>query len=264
MLMPLVFQTYWFVTDFVIYYLFTPLLKNLVNCHSQKCLAVVVGVLFLLCSVTQMFGVPIGYSILGFFEIALIAAYFRKYPIRRKIPVWLLLLIMIAAFAFLGLFVAASNPGLIALPFLQGNGLWFRSFVSVPVLLIAVPMFLLFKRLHVKNIKFINKIAGTTLGVYLLHENYCVRIFLIPKLFTLLNITGQSTVVYALLALVFTVVAFIICVCIELLRKRVERAVLIPLLDMWQGGKRLDKFFNSLEHKKQEVDNTLEQIKEEA
>lgn len=264
MLMPIVFQTYWFVTDFVIYYLFTPLLKRLVNYRSQKCLAVTVWVLFLLCSVTQFCGVPIGYSVLGFFEVALIAAYFRKYPIRRKIPAWLLLLVTIAAFALLGLFVAASNPGPIALPFLQGKGLWFRSFVSVPVLLIAAPLFLLFKSLRVKNIKFINKIAGTTLGVYLLHENYCVRNFLIPKLFTVLNITGQSAVVYALLALAFTAAVFIVCVGIELLRKRAEKAVLVPLLDKWQGGKRLDKFFNSLERKKIEVHNTLEQIKEEA
>ena len=98
------------------------------------------------------------------------------------------------------------------------------------MLVIAVALFVGFKNLKINENKFINNLAGTMFGVYLLHDNFFVRKFLWIDFFKNLSfIDSPFLVIHAILA-VFVV--FVACSLVEYLRSRFIEKPFLKLVDI--------------------------------
>ena len=87
---------------------------------------------------------------------------------------------------------------------------------SIIVLIISIFMFVFFMNLKFKN-KFINGFASTTLGIYILHENYLMRRYIWRTI--LPNIYYVNFPYYHFIGKVLVI--FIGCGIIEFLRKKI-------------------------------------------
>lgn len=90
---------------------------------------------------------------------------------------------------------------------------------SINVLILAIGLFGLFKNINIGEVRWINVIASTTFGVYLIHDNAYVRPMLWQKIFNATHLLGDGIFgfVYQSVLIVFAV--FLGCVVIELVRK---------------------------------------------
>ena len=94
---------------------------------------------------------------------------------------------------------------------------------SNPLIIIqTIALFSLFSTLEIKS-KFINIVASSTLGVYLIHDNNYIR----KVLYKFLNINKISTSSYRFIIylLVSAIGIFIVCSIIELIRQLVFKFI---------------------------------------
>ena len=93
---------------------------------------------------------------------------------------------------------------------------YFTNDKSVFILIVAIGLLLYFKSLKMKYNKFINLIAATTFGIYLLHDNDFVRKFLWHNIFkNYLYYDSNFLVFHAVFAVISV---FIVCGIIDYLR----------------------------------------------
>lgn len=96
------------------------------------------------------------------------------------------------------------------------------SYVSPIIIIQTLGYFLFFSTFNFKN-KFINKISSSTLGVYLISEN----IFLREMIYNKIGLTKINSITISLILklLIATIVIFIICTLIEILREKIFRLI---------------------------------------
>ena len=87
---------------------------------------------------------------------------------------------------------------------------------SISILSCSVLLFIIFKNIKIKS-NFINLLASTTFGVYLIHDNFLVRRFLWEILFKNNEFYKSD---YLLIHFVISVtIVYVLCVLVELFRK---------------------------------------------
>ncbi|MCX4303556.1 MAG: acyltransferase [Clostridia bacterium] len=231
---PIIYNHYWFITAYVILYILSGYLNIVLKNISRKQYIILLGVLLTIWCVlpSVMYG-KIDFSNIDWFILMyMVGAFIQLHPLKifdnKKIIKILLLL-----FAFLGItsiylldkiyYILEIDPTHFSLPMNQ----------IIP-LGISICIFLLFKNLQIENNNIINKIASTTLGIYLIHTNILIRDFIwidILKVNTLTN--SQYLILYEVFAVVLV---FLLCVVIDLIRQFIF-------------SKFLDKFIDFLESK---------------
>ena len=106
---------------------------------------------------------------------------------------------------------------------------FFASERNLFVLITSVSLFLLFlKRKEFSN-KYINYIAGSVLGVYLIHDNVFIRPFLWKSLFNVSSYYYSSNLI--LIELFSIVTIFVICIGIDIIRRETIEKIWIWILD---------------------------------
>ena len=83
----------------------------------------------------------------------------------------------------------------------------------------AVCFFLGFRKLHIPQSKIINTLAGTSLGVYMLHENRFSQKLFWGEIFRTSSFTNSPYLIPYTFAVIFAV--YIICALIEILRQKI-------------------------------------------
>ena len=135
-------------------------------------------------------------------------------------------------------FIWASMAGFAVLG-ITGLSLYFAGLQTMPVLICSAALFLLFRQLRVPQRAWINSIAATTFGVYLIHDNPFFRPVLWERI-------ARGSHYYAaghvfLHALVVIPAVFIFCSAIEMVRIQVLERPVMRLVD--RGfARRLDAF----------------------
>lgn len=222
--LPVSTEHYWFMTAYVLMYLFLPVIMLGVKNLSKKQFQVVLGLLlFVFCVVKSVVPVSLavdkqGYDCIWYLCVALLAAYIRLHGIpffsgiKRSLAVYLT--------ASIGIF---SGTMLLRYIWLHtGNdmvgGCFHYNFILV--LLAALGFFYLFLHLKIKQgvcSKVICKLAPYTLGVYLWHEHYAIR-YEWPE--WIQNLLGGATegVMWFVALLVSVVVVFVIGILLDMLR----------------------------------------------
>lgn len=183
-LFPIQMEHYWFITAYVVLYLFVPVLSMGVKKITQRQHQLVILGLLLIFSIPKSLlpiGIPtdrFGYDFGWFLCLFMIAAYIRIYEIpfftnkRRSFAVYLLAVMGIWGISFLC--AVLSRKGL---SFTYAMGMPY-CYNHILVLLASVALFYMFRYIKIPQGKvsdIICKIASYSLGVYLLHENLAVR-----------------------------------------------------------------------------------------
>lgn len=239
--LPIDYGTYWFINSYLILYLISPILNKVISTSSKKSLQKAILTLFIIISVLStvtrdvFYNTLTGRSLCTFILLYFIGAYIRNYPIsdsyfmkpfsnnaKRLIyfSTYLFAAIM-STFCWLGytylhpLGAFANEVGSI----LSFNHV---SYASPIVIIQSIGYFLYFSTLNFKN-KFINKVSSSTLAVYLISEN----IFLREMIYDKIGLTKITNITISLILeiLIATIVIFIICTLIEILREKIFRLI---------------------------------------
>ena len=109
------------------------------------------------------------------------------------------------------------------------NPIYFWGPNSVMQIALSISIFMIFKNINVKSNVIINKIASTTLGVYLLHEGPIENVW--SKVFNYHD-TMSLPLGSALLDIFrFVLIIFSLGICIDLIRQLLEKFIVNPILD---------------------------------
>lgn len=228
-IMPVTFSLYWFITAYIILYIFSPYINKLLNTLEKVDTIKLILMLVVIESIIPtIFNVNRHFShILWFITLYIMGAYLKRNPIKvdnRKV-------IATSIILYLSIFISILIFDLISLKIeiFKGHELYFLKRNSILTLITSVTIFLSFVNLKVKENKIINKIASTMLGVYIIHENVFVRKILWCKVFkSNLYVSSNFLIVNAIFSITFTM---IICVLIDLIRRKTIEKVEIKLFD---------------------------------
>ena len=181
---PIQMEHYWFVTAYMVLYLFIPVLSAGVKHITRKQHQLVIAGLLLYFSIPKTI-LPVliptdryGYDFGWFMCLFMIAAYIRLYGIaffnskKRAVVIYL----MVIAVVWAGSLVCGilSQKGL-PLAYMMDM---FYCYNHILVLAASVALFYAFEYMQITNIKtagVICKVSPYVFGVYLLHENLAVR-----------------------------------------------------------------------------------------
>ena len=196
---PIIGGQYWFVSGYVILYIFSPVLNRLIKLLSKNLHIIIILILM----VVFFF---FNNQILFFFVLYLIASYIRKYDIKTFNKQWFATTLFLASFISLPLTKILFKIDL--------------CFVDSPLVVIcAVSMFYMFKNIkNIGNSKFINAIASTTFGIYLLHDNPYVRKWLWNDVINSKSIYQSNF--YILFSILIVLIVFCICSITDYIKKK--------------------------------------------
>lgn len=239
--LPIDYGTYWFINSYLILYLISPILNKVISTSSKKSLQKVILTLFIIISVLStvtrdvFYNTLTGRSLCTFILLYFIGAYIRIYPIsdsyfmkpfsnnaKRLIyfSIYLFGAIM-STFCWLG-YTYLHPLGAFANEIGSILGFNHISYASPIVIIQSIGYFLYFSTLNFKN-KFINKVSSSTLAVYLISEN----IFLREMIYDKVGLTQLNNITISLILELFiaTIIVFIICTLIEILREKIFRLI---------------------------------------
>lgn len=212
MLFPLGTRLWWFMTAYLILYIFSPFINRALSKTSQQLHLTLVLILLIMWSVLITF-LDLNYefnNIGWFFTLYMLASYIRKYDISLKMkPVFAILIsFLIFGLAFtirttLIQVVKTSNA------FTDRVMIWFdmvsNQHNAVQVLS-TLFLFLGFKSINMKNSKVINFISASTLTIYIFHDHYFMREIIWVKLLKVNTFANSNWLIlytFACVAMVF-------------------------------------------------------------
>ena len=211
--MPIKFYQWWFVTTYVQLFLLAPFLNVFLTRSSpRKVLSFIsAGLLIMLYFRTHQF------PLLLFVVLYSMAAYVRLYlPSVDKISSRTCFIIgggLMVLFSSILYLYSNPLPGMKLVPIVR---LAITSSYSLPVMILGLVLFVGFLRLHVPYNRVINVVAGTTLGIYLIHDCPGLRYYIWR---TLLGVHESISTPYTYIHCFLSVmVVFIACSCLEWLR----------------------------------------------
>lgn len=240
-LLPLDYGIYWFIGNYIVLYLISPILNIVINNTDKKQLRRVIAALFIIVSILSLITGDMFYnnnngrSLSTFILLYFIGAYLRNYPIDKsyflkpftKQAKRLIYMITILACAVTGTLcymtsIQLLNLGSIASEIGQILESISASYSSPTVILQTICYFLIFASFNLKR-NWINKLSSCMIGIYLIHENIYVRQYIYDFL-GLTKIT-EITPLSILILLGIAIGIFLICMVIELIRKTVFKII---------------------------------------
>lgn len=230
--LPIPYGLYWFATTYFVLYLLVPFLNPfIISLGQERHLKLLVLLTVIWSFFPTVFFADFDMNNVGWFVyLYLAASYIRLYPpeivakpkLAASIGIGSYLLIMLSVIVFDMLSLRFDAFADIATHFAGMN--------SILMLSSALFTFVAFLSLNFRNV-WINTIASTTFGIYLLHDNVWVREFLWIRLFNNASYSGTPYLIAHSLAV--STVVFAVCSVVELLRIRyVEK----PIFKTFKNG----------------------------
>lgn len=240
-ILPIPFNDYWFMTDYLILYLMSPALNTIINNTNQEKLRKILISSFILLSVLpwltgmKFFDINYGLNLLHFFLLYLLGGYLRLYPIEKnihfknysnnkiKLIAFTFYVILCLSGYFIHLFgdILLKTESTTLMDIGWNFYVGIQSYANPLVVLATVSYFIYFSKLNIKS-KFINRISACTLGIYLIHDNGYVRKFIYKFL-------GFNKSVYGLKSLGMilgsAIIIFICSLIIELIRQLIFKFI---------------------------------------
>ncbi len=239
---PTILNDYWFVTVYVLVYLFSPyfniLIQNLKKKDYQKLLFILLTVF---CIIPTFFGffyntseTLLNYSrLIWAIVIYFVGAYLKKYPIKYydtipKSILWgsLSFLLMVLAIPIIYYFRDIfSKIG-------TEEVAYFWTPNNILMLITSVSLFEVFLKIKIKPNRMINKIASTTLGIYILHDGK-LNTYMWSLLKTKEHLQGEHLILYILLSSIIIFISFAI---VDFTRQGID-TICRKLIQKWKEKK---------------------------
>ena len=236
-ILPINFKSYWFMSAYFAFYILSPLLIWIVNKLTVNQLKKLVITLLVVFSVSpyQWTKIGSGYHVVWFCVLFFVAAYVRKADLFKKnaktyFGYYLLFTLILLVIKLLVTIISAKHYSINVINVENYNFIF--TFASSFMLFVA------FKNISIKNARFAGFctfLSPLTLGVYLVHDNSCVRDILWHKAVQPLLAFDKPYFVLYLLVCVLAV--FFICAFIEYFRQLLFKLFNIPSLCDKLGGK---------------------------
>ena len=247
-------SSYWrFITLYFMLYILSPYINLFLNSVDMKKLLTLIITLTITWVVVPTFcyfGFDIDYSIAWFIYVYILAAFLKR--IEKNIPKnpKKYILIGIASIGLIGLSeVIIRYIGVNYINKLINGVEHFRNYNSLFVIISTVFLFIGFKQIEMKNNKIINKIASTSLAVFILHDNGLYSNYVWRNILKSASFQYSKLLIFH--ALGSCLLLFICFAIIDLLRQRfIEKPVmkfLTPKIDYME--KMLDNKIEILSQK---------------
>ncbi|MEE1076684.1 MAG: hypothetical protein UHY68_05410 [Acutalibacteraceae bacterium] len=230
-LFPLTSKTWYFLSNYIVILLLTPFINRMLVSLTKKQYLYFVGIIFFVMSIwSTLAGVKglngvfridkivdpyYGKSLGGFLLCYFIGGYLRLFvPCKRNeykqydVNIWYLILFILLCITDLGLKYTFEQYSKV-----------FGMFNNPLVVFEAVFLILFFRDFKFTS-KYVNLIAGTTLGIYAIHEHAYVREWL-WKVISFKDKSLYDTPLYLILVLLGCVVVFVGCGSIEFIRLKI-------------------------------------------
>lgn len=233
LVIPLQMEHYWFITAYIIMYLFSPILSTAVHHMEQKQLRNTIIALLVFFSLSKSL-LPVqlmidnkGYDGIWFICVYLVAAYIRLYGIpwleKRSIRGWFcygagVLGILLVTFLVRAVYLKTGS-----LDHFVGSAFHYNHVLN---LLAAVGLFYVFLNINLstegKLAKVVYKLAPYSLGVYLLHEQIEIR-YLWPQW---LGAGADGNVLFLVLRCIIAVlVVYVLGTLVDMIRSVLFKGV---------------------------------------
>jgi len=211
-LFPITFSLYWFATTYVILYVLSPFINKLINNLNKeqikKLLFILIVLIYIIPTITNKI---IGFGNVGMFiTLYIIGAYIRLKDSSKSNKNCLIYFVLCIIFIIaMQLLCEWKN--------INKYINYFANMNNIVVLISSVSLFMCFKNIKIQS-NFINKIASTTFGVYLIHSNYFMHEFIWGKLFNNTKYYISNDYKILIHASISISLTYIICVVLDLFR----------------------------------------------
>ncbi len=218
---PISNNTWWFITNYIGLYFLAPFLnEGIKNICKNQATILILGLILLNCFSSFIFGgiSKSGYHIFSFILIYLLGRFTNIHKIEIRYAKTVL---TFSTFII-------SITGITLLYIKKSNLVWQLFYYNNPFILIsAISLFFIFNNYKIKANNLINKVAATTLGIYMIHDHPLVRDFIA-------QIVKDSKAHFSKIEFISFIILFALCIFIsgsmvELMRKRVYETGLSKL-----------------------------------
>ena len=230
---PVLSYTWWFATTYLLMFALSPFInKMLHSCDENNHLKLIIGLVILWVIIPFFTNLSIELNnLVWFVTLYVIAAYIRLYPDRFKkksttyvglslvfFAVLMTIAYLVDITGFTSEFWSIYNP-------IDHNNMQNSPFS----LIISFYLFLAFCKWNIKHNSVINIVAGTTFGIYLIHDHPLVRGYIYSEVFDCLGHTYSDYLI--LYVLTIAVIIFLSCMIIELIRNMIIDKTLLRNLN---------------------------------
>ena len=240
-LLPFTQQRYWFMTTYLLMYLLLPILNTAINAMTRQQYKSTLLIFFIvfICMQNVVFWREFtsvnSREPLFFCFLYMIGAYFRKYPVQKKIP-WIWVYIVCCAITAASRFVLTwITISIFGEP--MGETV-LSGYCSITNVIGAVALFMTFANLKFdkesKIGKLVVKISPLTLGIYLIHDHANVRTY-IWNLLHPWSYIGSG--VLLLVLFIDSIMIFTICCLLEWMRQKLFEVCKVNKLIINVGNK---------------------------
>ena len=230
-LFPTYGNKYWFFTTYFALFLLSPFLNLLVHKTDFRrafLLLLTVGLFSILSVHRDNFYLMEGYSVLWFVLMYLTGAILKKHSLHTVLSKKLCLLAV--AIAFLITWLSKVLLHVSAVPALQAHSGDLVNYVSPTIVVMAVGLLILFSNATVSERAsgILSFLASSAFSVYLIHDNFYVRMYLISNLhkFTV----NLSPVLLAVYVVCCAAAIFLFCILADKVRIGIFRLLKIDPL----------------------------------
>lgn len=233
--LPITFKDYWFITAYVVLYIFSPYINLLLKKLSRKYFILFIAAMLLLWSVVPTFTSHdmYGNEAAKFLMLYCIGAYLRFFPesrlAQRRAAVLLIALSSAALVCTSAAKALIVNDGYFSILL---DSFYGKS--SVFVIGFSVGMFSLFAGFKKFSNSFINSISACTLGIYIIHENMFIKGIIWKDIVNAVQFSDKWFLPLYMLAA--SVAVYVVCVIIELIRISAVEPVIMKPVNKYYGA----------------------------
>lgn len=257
---PTLFNQYWFITAYIIIYLMAPYFNILIESMEKRVYKkFIIITLLLWCIIPTIFGILYNSTetllyynrLIWLIIMYFVGAYMRIHSInlintkKKSLIVssvsFLLMLISILVIGKFNIFFKKVGTTEIAY-FWRPN--------TILMFLLSISIFKIFLDIDIKNNRIINKIASTTLGIYIIHDSLLNK-YIFYNIFK--SNTYENSKFLILNIIYATFVIFVVCVIIDLIRQLIEKYIVKKILE----SKTIDRFSNKINKLGEQIENLL-------
>ena len=218
--LPITYPGWWFASTYFMLYLIHPFLNKLLHGLSKTEYQYLILMMVLCWSIiptatTQLFE---SNSLLWFVTLYGIAGYVNLYGGNQKLQskhyfsLYFMVLIITYTVSTTFLFLGTKKEEW------STHAIDFFEIERLPILLMAITLFMGFVTLKMNYHKWINMIASATFGVYLIHDSSYIRYYLWPNIFKINQYQDSTFLILYSILVVF--ILYVSCTMIDLIRKK--------------------------------------------
>lgn len=216
---PIIFRYKWFASTYFVLYLMHPFLnKFLRNLNRKEHQVLLICLLICWCIIPTLTTRDFeGNNFLWFVCLYCVAAYIRvyglnpKYESKHYFVMWIILSLLTYCTSLI--FSVLSMIDDRFTPYIS----YFYGQEMLTVFLISISLYMAFTTLRMSYSKWINMIASTTFGIYLIHDHDILRTYLWQDFFK--NASYQDSIIIIPYSIAVVIIVFLLCYALDLIRQ---------------------------------------------